>query len=72
MSDTLILSAVRTPMGGFQGDLSSFTATELGARCIRGVKKLWIQYTIAILARLIGYARTLIIKYISKKIISIH
>ena len=35
MSDTLILSAVRTPMGGFQGELASFAATELGAHCIR-------------------------------------
>ena len=35
MSETLILSAVRTPMGGFQGELAGFAATELGAHCIR-------------------------------------
>ena len=35
MSDTLILSAVRTPMGGFQGELAGMAATELGALCIR-------------------------------------
>jgi acetyl-CoA C-acetyltransferase len=32
---TVILSAVRTPMGGFQGDLSSLSAPQLGAAAIR-------------------------------------
>ncbi|MES2663499.1 MAG: acetyl-CoA C-acyltransferase [Pseudomonadota bacterium] len=31
----VIVSAVRTPMGGFQGDLSTVTATDLGAAVIR-------------------------------------
>lgn len=31
----LILSAVRTPSGNFQGSLSSFTATELGAAVVK-------------------------------------
>ncbi|GLI61073.1 hypothetical protein VaNZ11_003338 [Volvox africanus] len=31
-----IVSAVRTPLGAFQGALSSYTATELGAFAIRG------------------------------------
>src|SRR5919107_1136084 len=31
----VIVSAVRTPMGGFQGDLSTATAPELGATAIR-------------------------------------
>lgn len=35
MSDPVIAAAVRTPMGGFQGELASFAATELGALCIR-------------------------------------
>ena len=36
MSDpVVIVSAVRTPMGGFQGDLSSLTSPELGAVAIR-------------------------------------
>ncbi len=29
------MSAVRTPMGGFQGDLSTVTATELGSVAIK-------------------------------------
>ena len=33
----MILSAVRTPVGKFQGVLSSFTATELGARVVAEV-----------------------------------
>jgi acetyl-CoA C-acetyltransferase len=33
----MILSAVRTPVGKFQGALSSFTATELGARVVAEV-----------------------------------
>lgn len=31
----VIVSAVRTPMGGFQGELSSLTAPQLGAAAIR-------------------------------------
>ena len=34
-SDIVIASAARTPMGGFQGALSSLSATELGAASIR-------------------------------------
>src|SRR5260370_12830764 len=33
----VILSAVRTPVGRFQGALSSFSATELGARVVSEV-----------------------------------
>ena len=36
MEDVVILSAVRTPMGGFQGDLDSFSASELGGMAIEG------------------------------------
>ena len=36
MEDVVILSAVRTPMGGFQGDLDSFSASELGGKAIQG------------------------------------
>jgi acetyl-CoA C-acetyltransferase len=34
-SDVVILSAARTPMGGFQGDLSGMSATELGSAAIK-------------------------------------
>ncbi len=34
-SSAVIVSAVRTPMGGFQGELSSLTASELGAIAIK-------------------------------------
>ena len=34
MEDVVISSAVRTPMGGFQGDLDSFSASELGGMAI--------------------------------------
>ncbi|MBI1329931.1 MAG: acetyl-CoA C-acyltransferase [Alphaproteobacteria bacterium] len=34
-TDTVILGAARTPMGGFQGELSGLAATELGAAAIR-------------------------------------
>jgi acetyl-CoA C-acetyltransferase len=34
-ADVVILSAARTPMGGFQGELSSKTAPELGAVAVR-------------------------------------
>jgi acetyl-CoA C-acetyltransferase len=36
MEDVVISSAVRTPMGGFQGDLSNFSASELGGKAIQG------------------------------------
>ena len=36
MEDVVISSAVRTPMGGFQGDLDSFSASELGGKAIEG------------------------------------
>lgn len=36
-SDVVIVSSARTPMGAFQGELSSLSATELGAACIGGV-----------------------------------
>ena len=36
MSDIVIVSGARTPMGGFQGSLSSVAAVELGAIAIRG------------------------------------
>ena len=35
MEDVVISSAVRTPMGGFQGDLDSFSASELGGKAIQ-------------------------------------
>jgi acetyl-CoA C-acetyltransferase len=35
MSDVVILSAARTPMGGFQGELSGLSATELGSAAIK-------------------------------------
>ena len=35
MSDTVIVSAVRTPVGKFQGSLQSFSATQLGALVVR-------------------------------------
>ena len=36
MNDPIVIvSAVRTPMGGFQGDLKSLTAPQLGAAAIR-------------------------------------
>ena len=36
-NDIVIAAAARTPMGGFQGDLSPVTAPELGAVAIRAV-----------------------------------
>ena len=36
MEDVVITSALRTPMGGFQGDLDSFSASELGGTAIQG------------------------------------
>ena len=36
MENVVITSAVRTPMGGFQGDLNSFSASELGGVAIQG------------------------------------
>ncbi|MDZ4335908.1 MAG: beta-ketoacyl synthase N-terminal-like domain-containing protein, partial [Pseudomonas sp.] len=35
MSDIVIVSGARTPMGGFQGSLSSIAAVDLGAAAIR-------------------------------------
>ena len=35
MSDIVIVSGARTPMGGFQGSLASVPAVELGAAAIR-------------------------------------
>jgi acetyl-CoA C-acetyltransferase len=35
MPEIVIVSAARTPMGGFQGDLSALTAPQLGAAAIR-------------------------------------
>src|SRR6202162_463630 len=37
MNQPVILSAVRTPIGRFQGGLSSFAATELGAKVVAEV-----------------------------------
>ncbi|MCY7358306.1 MAG: acetyl-CoA C-acyltransferase [Rudanella sp.] len=37
MTEVVIVSAVRTPIGSFGGVLSTLTATELGAAAIRGV-----------------------------------
>ena len=34
-NDVVIVSGVRTPMGGFQGSLSSVSAVDLGALAIR-------------------------------------
>ncbi|HVV65624.1 MAG TPA: acetyl-CoA C-acetyltransferase, partial [Rhizomicrobium sp.] len=34
-TDVVILSGARTPMGGFQGELSALAAPELGAAAIR-------------------------------------
>ena len=39
MEDVVISSAVRTPMGSFQGDLDSFSASELGGIAIEGAMK---------------------------------
>jgi acetyl-CoA C-acetyltransferase len=39
MVETVIVGAARTPMGAFQGELSSFSATELGAIAIKGTLK---------------------------------
>ncbi|MGH8436119.1 MAG: thiolase family protein [Pseudomonas sp.] len=46
MSDIVIVSGARTPMGGFQGSLSSVPAVELGAAAIReAVARAGIQAT---------------------------
>ncbi len=39
MTDVVIVDAVRTPMGRFQGKLAQFTATDLGAAVIRALKE---------------------------------
>ena len=36
MKEVVIVSAVRTPIGSFGGSLSSLSATELGAKAIKG------------------------------------
>lgn len=36
MKEVVIVSAVRTPIGGFMGSLSSFSATDLGSIAIKG------------------------------------
>lgn len=36
----VIVSAVRTPMGGLQGDLKSLTAPQLGSAAIRAAVEL--------------------------------
>ena len=36
MEEVVISSAIRTPMGGFQGELDSFSASELGGKAIQG------------------------------------
>ena len=38
-NDVVIVSAARTPIGGFQGALSALSATELGAASIQAVLK---------------------------------
>ncbi|MBH3337963.1 acetyl-CoA C-acyltransferase [Pseudomonas mendocina] len=46
MSDIVIVSGARTPMGGFQGSLASVPAVELGAAAIReAVKRAGIEPT---------------------------
>ena len=37
--DVVIISACRTPVGKFQGNLSDFSATQLGAIVVREVVK---------------------------------
>ena len=39
MEDVVIVSAVRTPIGKFQGSLSDFTAPQLGAIVVREAVK---------------------------------
>ncbi len=39
MTEVVIVDAVRTPMGRFQGRVSQFTASELGAAVIRALKE---------------------------------
>lgn len=36
LNDVVIVSAVRTPIGSFQGSLSSLSATELGGIAVKG------------------------------------
>ena len=35
--DVYIIAAVRTPIGGFMGGLSTISATELGSIAIKGI-----------------------------------
>ncbi|MGC2613127.1 MAG: acetyl-CoA C-acyltransferase, partial [Terracidiphilus sp.] len=39
MSEVVIVSAVRTPIGKFQGSLQSYTAPKLGALVVREAVK---------------------------------
>ena len=39
LADVFILSAARTPIGGFQGELATMTAPELGAHAIGAALK---------------------------------
>ena len=39
MSEVVIVSAVRTPIGKFQGSLQSYTAPKLGALVVRAAVK---------------------------------
>ena len=51
----LILSAVRTPSGNFQGSLSSFTAPQLGALVVKeAVKRAGISNPEAIQEVILG------------------
>ncbi|MFM2227601.1 MAG: hypothetical protein RL664_944 [Bacteroidota bacterium] len=44
MQEVVIVSAVRTPIGSFNGSLSSLSATQLGAAAIKGaVERAGIQ-----------------------------
>lgn len=46
LKEIVVLSAVRTPMGGFQGSLSGFTAPQLGAEVVKvAIERAGIQPT---------------------------
>ncbi|KAI9349237.1 hypothetical protein BDR26DRAFT_678450 [Obelidium mucronatum] len=38
--DVFIVSAVRTPIGGFGGSLAQFSATQLGSIAIKGINSI--------------------------------
>lgn len=40
--DAVIVAAVRTPVGAFQGSLSALSATQLGGAAIRGVHFVYV------------------------------